>query len=267
MSGYLSYMKKIFQDQKINLALLVLFCFLFEWAFAWVFFETDIKKTLASIIRLLPPGITAFMGIQGGISEFALQMLAFGYVHPLILIVLSFFQISIPARYLAGEIQFKTFDILLTKPVRRVTIPLGIYSFLAIALALQFSAMLLGTLAGDLCFDLKVNMADYARAAGVGLVFFLSMGSLATAISTFQSDQGKSIRMAVGLFVSLYFFDTVIKLSTSLQSLSPYSYFQLYQPGELILGKPGAGIRVLISLGITVLCFLISLVQFNRRDL
>jgi len=33
MSSYLSYLKKIFHDQKINLALLVLFCFLFEWAF------------------------------------------------------------------------------------------------------------------------------------------------------------------------------------------------------------------------------------------
>ena len=267
LSHYLSHLKKIFQDQIINLIILVVFCFLFEWAFAWVFFESEIKKHLIALIRMLPPGVTAFMGIQGGLSQFALQMLAFGYVHPLIMISLSFFQISIPARYIAGEIELKTFDILLTKPIKRVTIVLSIIGFLTIALALQFTAMLMGTLAGDVCFDLKVDLADYARVAMVGFVFFLSMGAVATAIATFQAEKGKTLSKVIGLFVFLYFFETIIKLSKSLQSLSSYSYFQLYQPGKLILGEAATGICILISLGIAIGFFGISIIQFNRRDL
>ncbi|MBA3010758.1 MAG: ABC transporter permease [Proteobacteria bacterium] len=267
MSFYLSHLKKIFQDQKIALTILVLFCFLFEWAFAWVFFESDIKKNLVSLIRMLPPGVSAFMGVQGGISQFAVQMLAFGYVHPIILISLSFLQISIPARYISGEVELKTFDLLLTKPVKRVIIPLSIFTFLVICLALEFAAMLMGTLAGDIGFDLKVDMLEYAGVAAVGFFFFLSMGAAATAISSFASEKGKSVAMAMGLFVCLYFFDTIVRLSKSLQFLEPYSYFHLYQPGKLILGEVGAGTCILISLGITAVFFCVSLVQFNRRDL
>jgi ABC-type transport system involved in multi-copper enzyme maturation permease subunit len=267
MSYHLSHLKKIFQDQRINLIVLVLFCFLFEWAFAWVFFESEIKTHLVALIRMLPPGVIAFIGIQGGLSQLALQMLAFGYVHPIIMISLSFFQISIPARYITGEIELKTFDLLLTKSVKRVTIPLSIVGFLTISLALQFAAMLLGTLIGKVCFDLKVDLADYGRVAMVGFVFFLSMGAVATAIATFQAERGKSLSKAIGLFVFLYFFDTVVKLSKSLQALSSYSYFQLYQPGKLMLGEVDTRICILISFGITIGFYLISIIQFNRRDL
>lgn len=267
MLKYFSHLKKILLDQKYNLIILTLFCFMFELLFAWVFFESKISEVVVSFMKMLPPAFAAFIGIQGGTPQFATQMLAFGYTHPIIIISLAFLQISIPARYIAGEIELKTFDILLTKPVKRFIIPLSVFSFLMISLGLQFAAMFLGTIAGDFYFDLQINIADYGKAAFVGFVFFLSMGSAGIAISTFQIEKGKALSKTIGLIVFLYFFDTIIKLSKSLENLSSYSYFQLYQPGKIVQNQADPGICILISLFIIGVFFIIGIIQFNRRDL
>ncbi|WP_300464903.1 ABC transporter permease subunit [Desulfobacula sp.] len=222
---------------------------------------------MVSFIQRLPPAFTTFIGVQGGTAQFATQMLAFGYTHPIIIISLAFLQVSIPARYITGEIELKTFDILLTKPLKRFIIPSSIFTFLIIALGLQFIAIFLGTIAGDLYFDLQINIADYGKAVFVGFVFFLSMGSMAMAICTFQIEKGKALSKTIGLIVALYFFDTIIKLSKSLDHLYAYSYFQLYQPGKLVQNQVDASLCVLISLVLTGLFLMVAILQFNKRDL
>lgn len=267
MQRFLAHFKKIAADQIIILLVLTLFCFVFEFLFAWLFFESDIKKTVASFILRMPPGFTAFLGIQGGIASFFIQMLAFGYTHPIILICLSFFPISIPARYISGEIELSTFDLLLTKPVNRIVIPLSIFAFLAFSLTLQATAMVLGTLAGEFYFDLNVEIADYAKAALTGIFFFLSMGTISIAIASFQTEKAKAAGKTIGLMVLLYFFDTLVKLSSTLAYLGDYSYFQLYQPGKLVMKQAIMSNSILISLLIILIFLGVGLVKFNRRDL
>ncbi len=266
MHTYFSHLKKMLRDQKFNLAILTVFCFSFEWLFAWLFSEAGISEMLESLMRLLPPAFMAFLGLQGWSSQFATQMLAFGYIHPLILISLAFLQIGIPARYISGEIELRTFDILLTKPVKRFVIPVSVFSFLVIAAGMQFAAMFLGTITGKFHFDLQIHLKDYATAAFVGFIFFLSMGSISTAISTFQTEKAKALTKAMGLFVFLFFGDTIFKLSKSLQGYLSYSYFQLYQPGKIVLNQSHTAICILISIIIICLFFCVALVQFSRRD-
>ena len=67
--------------------------------------------------------------------------------------------------------------------------------------------------------------------------------------------------------VILYFYDTIIRLNTSLEYLTSYSYFNLYQPGKLIRGQIDAGISILILIIIIVLFLLLAIFRFNRRDL
>ncbi len=267
MHKYYSHLRKIISDQKYNLIILTLFCFLFEYLFAWIFFESGVSEIVASFIQRLPPAFKTFIGVQGGTAQFATQMLAFGYTHPIIIISLAFLQVSIPARYITGEIELKTFDILLTKPIKRFIIPLSVFTFLIIALGFQFSAILLGTMAGNIYFDLQINIIAYSKAAFAGFIFFLSMGSAAIAISSFQIEKGKALSKTIGLIVALYFFDTIIKLSKSLDHLYPYSYFQLYQPGKLIQNQADETVCILISLVITLLFLIVAILQFNKRDL
>jgi ABC-type transport system involved in multi-copper enzyme maturation permease subunit len=263
----LSYIKKIYQNQKKIVLLLILFSLTFEFLYSWLFFKSEISKFIEIIFDLFPPAITHFIGVQPGSGYFNVQMLAFGYSHPLILICLSFLPISITAKYLAGEIEIKTFDLLLTRPVHRLVIPTHIFLFIIIALFFQIISIFIGTIIAYLSFNLSINPGDYAKAALTAYFFYLSMTSISLAISSYQNEYGKALTKTISIFISLYFFDTIIRLHKSLEFLISYSYFQLYQPGKIVTGEISALKCIVITLVITCIFVAISLIKFNYRDI
>ena len=89
---------------------------------------------MISFLNILPPAARTLLGVDFGSPQFISQLLAFGYTHPIILISLMFLPLSIPARYIAGEVELRTFDILLTKPIKREKIPIIIFIFLFMVL-------------------------------------------------------------------------------------------------------------------------------------
>ena len=98
-------------------------------------------------------------------------------------------------------------------------------------------------------------------------LFFLSIGSISLAISTFQYERGKAIAISVSLFVFLYFYDTIIRLNQSMEHLTAYSYFNLFQPGKLLKGQIDFTAGIII-LGVILFVFLfIAVFRFNKRDL
>ena len=114
---------------------------------------------------------------------------------------------------------------------------------------------------------MNITLIDYVITAITGYFFYLSMGAIALAISTFFNERGKATAIIIGLFVILYFFDTVIRLNESLQYLLNYSYFQLYQPGKIVLRQINVMNCIIITTVISVIFFLITIIRFNRIDL
>ena len=216
---------------------------------------------------MLPPVFRTLLGLDMGSPQFISQLLAFGYTHPMMLICLMLLPLSIPARYIAGEIELRTFDIMLTKPVKREMIPIAIFLFLLVTLFFHMFAMFLGTVVGSYLWDLSVNLLDYGIVSFIGLFFFLSFGTLSIAYSSFQLERGKALAKTISIVVFLYFFDTIVKLSKTLAPLISYSYFQLYQPGKVVQNEADALNCILIALVITMVALSISLIHFNRRDL
>ena len=262
-----SYLQKIWYDQRSILLGLTIFSFLFEFAFAWLLFEADFKSLFESVAHLLPPALMNFIGVTVGGEYYGSQLLAFGYSHPLILISLSLIPIGIPARYIAGEVEHKTMDILMARSIHRSVIPTHLFIYLAFALAIQVIALFAGTYAGYQLFSLDLNLEGYIKVAIMTYLFFLSIGSISLTISTFQFERGKAIAKSVSLFVFLYFYDTIIRLNQNLESFTTYSYFNLFQPGKLLKGQIDF-MSGIIFLGIIILCFLmLSVFYFNRRDL
>jgi ABC-type transport system involved in multi-copper enzyme maturation permease subunit len=263
----LPYLKKLFDDQKLIILLLIVFSILFEYLYAWLFFKSEISKLVETYIQLLPPEFTTIIGIDSGTTYLSMQVLAFSYAHPLMLVSLFFLPISLPTRYLTGEIEQKTFDLLLSYPIYRFTIPIQIFLIIILALFLQITAMFLGTWIAYLGFDLKINIFDYARTAIAGYFFYISAAALALAISSFHNERGKALSRIMGLIVFLYFCDTIFKVNKSFDFILSYSYFQLYQPGKLVLNQANTANCILISLLLTLIFLVIAIVQFNRRDL
>ena len=261
------YLKKLFFDQIYVILSLTLFCLLFEYLYTWLLFESAVSDLFMSYIELIPESFSKFIGVEVASKLFSSQMLAFGYVHPMVLIILSILPISLPSRYISGEIEIKTFDIFLTKSIRRFEIPINLYIFLLFVLMFQMTAIFMGTFIGYYHFELDIDITSYAKIALTGYFFFTSMGAIALATASFQNERGKALTRIIGIMVLLYFFDTICRLSDSLNFLQDYSYFQLYQPSKLLMEQSDSTNCILISLVITILSLGLSLYQFNRRDL
>jgi ABC-2 type transport system permease protein len=230
-------------------------------------FEADFKSLFESVAHMLPPSLMNFLGVTVGGGYYGSQMLAFGYSHPLILISLSLIPIGIPARYIAGEVENKTMDLLMARSIHRSVIPTHLFLYIVLALAVQVIALLAGTYMGYLIFSLEIDILGYMKVAVMTYLFFLSIGSISLSISTFQYERGKAIAKSVSLFVLLYFYDTIIRLNQTLEHLTAYSYFNLFQPGKLLKSQIDftGGIIFLVII-ISVFLYL-AVLRFNHRDL
>jgi ABC-type transport system involved in multi-copper enzyme maturation permease subunit len=182
-------------------------------------------------------------------------------------LIASIIPIGIPARYISGEVEHKTMDLLMARSIHRSVIPTHLFFYLAFSIAVQVIALLAGTYTGYLIFSLEIDMQGYIKVAAITYLFFLSVGSISLAISTFQNEKGKAIAKSVSLFVFLYFYDTIIRLNQSLEHLTTYSYFNLFQPGKLLKGQVEFNSGIMFLGVIILISLIIAIHYFNKRDL
>ncbi len=262
-----SYLGKVLYDQKIILIMLIIFCFAFEYFFAWLMMKSALKKTIETYFSLIPSSALSFIGIGSGKASLSSQLLAFGYRHPLVMICLMVLPVSLPSRYISGEVEAKTFDFILTRPFSRITVPLSLYCYYALAMLLLFLFLFLGTAAGNALLGLGLDLTVNLKMILAGYFFYLGMGALTFLIAAFQDERGKALSRIIGTLVFLFLFDTLIRLNESLHFLKNYSFFQLYQPVDIARGKAGLLAPVVISLSIAGVCLSLAVIRFRRRDL
>ncbi|MEJ2543437.1 MAG: ABC transporter permease subunit [Calditrichaceae bacterium] len=261
------FFKKMFYDQKYVIFVLYLFVFLFEFAWVWILFKSDLGSFMNNYASYLPQSITNMIGFQAGSGMLTTQMMSFGYAHPLIMISMAFLPISLPARYIAGEIENRTFDIILTKPVSRWLIPFQLYLFISLSLVILNLGLFLGTWLGNIIFSVELSMFTYFKISMIGYAFYLNMAAIGMAVACWSQEKGKMLAWMIAIVVIFYFFDVIIRMLPEWDYLTAYSYFQLYQPTQLTLGNASFVKSGFISGLIVILFFITSLVQFNRRDL
>jgi ABC-type transport system involved in multi-copper enzyme maturation permease subunit len=262
-----AYFKKLWYDQKFVILWLAVFSFCFEFAFCWLLFEAEFNKLFEQVAHLLPPSLMNFIGVTAGGSYYGSQLLVFGYSHPLILISLSLLPIGIPSRYIAGEIENKTMDLLFSRSIHRSVVPTHLFAFLLFCLFVESLALFAGTFIGNSLFALSLDLSGYLNVIFVTFLFFSSMGAIALFIASFQNEKGKSLARIVSLFVILYFFDTVVRLNKGLEHLTSFSFFNLYQPSKILKGDIDYEATIIILLVLIIITFAAAILRFNKRDL
>jgi ABC-2 type transport system permease protein len=261
------YLAKIIYDQKIVLIFLFTFTASFEYFYSWLVLELEMSQFIKTYVNIMPSMFRGWLGVQAGsIDMFNRQILAFGFAHPFVMIILSFLPVSISTRYIAGEVENRTYDLFLTKPLKRYLIPAHIFVFLMTALFIQVVAMLGGSWLAFIEFEQKFDFLQFIHIAIAGYAFYISMAALAMMISVFNSERGKALMVIIGILIALYFFDSIIKVNESTAYLKAFSYFQLYQPTDLVRGEQNVWQIVFISSVLTVIGFIIAMFQFRRRD-
>jgi ABC-type transport system involved in multi-copper enzyme maturation permease subunit len=223
----------------------------------------------ADLFESLPESMRALFRAQGGFAPNANGYLAADYRHPIYLIAVSAFVISVAVGAVAREIERGSVLLVLSAPVERwhylaakaIALLLGVTVILAAALG--------GTWTGVLVTGItdQVDMVVFLRVQANTLALALAIGGLALVVSSRSSDGGQATGVTTAIVATMYFVDFLSLLWSPAEPLGPLTVFHYYDPLSVSQrsGLPWGDIGVLGA--VAAVGLVASLVIFQRRDI
>ncbi|BAA79433.2 hypothetical protein APE_0470.1 [Aeropyrum pernix K1] len=169
------------------------------------------------------------------------------------------------ANAISGEVQGKTFWILLSSPHRRGLVLLSKY-LVAVAVAAVASASTLAALALSAgVYGFEVDLARYLALYTAGTVYLASVASLGILLGAVALSP-RAPWAAAGVVIAMYFVDT-LTLDTRLERLGALSLTRYHDALGIVLegGVPGHDLAVLALSALAMLLTAVAI--FERRDI
>ena len=191
-----------------------------------------------------------------------------GTQHPLAIALLGVFAVEATATAVAGERQRGTLEVMLARPISRVTV----YLSLLIALLLIVGVVLAALLGGFVTGAAVQGVLDELALEQLPLVWlngFLLWGAFATfglAASVSFDRQGPAIGLTLAYLLLNYFFEILGSLWQDVDWTQEYSLFHHFNATEILEGALDPIDLVICGLALVV-PIVYALVVFPRRDL
>jgi len=214
----------------------------------------DILRAMAGAEVLLAWDISAFLGMV--------------WRHPLVLVIVIGYAISLGSGFAASEIGEKTADLVFARPVTR---PRLLYNHLCVASGLLLVMTALFSLAVFMVANaLGLEPPGLARFAQAGVQYFVFVWTvlLLSYLVGAVAIQGKAVLAIVGGVLSaMYAVELVGGLWTAFEPLMPFSLFTYLTPAGALIGDPTALMNTLTMLAVAAVALAITHVLMQRRDL
>ena len=98
-------------------------------------------------------------------------------------------------------------------------------------------------------------------------LLFVFIMSLTTLFSAFGKEGQKVGISVAGITLVFYLLHYLSSLWDAIQFTKPFNIFNYYQPEDLMTGQRSFLLHLGVLFFLTLLCLMISLIQFNRRDI
>jgi ABC-2 type transport system permease protein len=239
--------------------------------FAYIFwlatFYPTIKPMLSNYDQILQnPTMKAFLGDQavsmGTFSGF-MTLEVFSYMH---LVVGAFF-IFMVASFVAGEIDQKSCELLLSLPVSRVSIILSRFAtllpFIAVIMLAEIAAIYMGgRYIGE---DSQVMWFAYAMLF-MG-VFTIAVSAMALFISSILSDGRKAALISLGILLAMFLVENIGSMVTSIDWARKLSFFHYAKVGSIVMNQTVDWGNMGILLAVAVVFLVLAVIAFRQRDI
>lgn len=223
----------------------------------------------------------AFAQLEGLVPDFLEQwtnrvglsfrgVVLFGHSHPIVILFLIAMAIGIGTE-IALEIEMKFVDLLMARPLRRITPVLRSVAVLLISTGAALATMLLGTWIG-----LTVLAPRSARvpepqlvvslSANLGLVV-LAWGGITLAIASCSRRRATAAASTGLLAFVMFVLDYIGRFWEKAEGVATISPFHYYDPFGLIGGNPLPVAHVVVLGAIFVAGSILACVMYSRRDL
>lgn len=219
---------------------------------------------LISFLENMPPAFKAMIGDVRAMAQ--LEGFLRAKVFDAMPLLLSIFLISQGSALIAGEIEQKSFDLLLARPVPRWRVVVA--KFLAVATA-SLAMVLALTLGLMICVrfvetDITPGYLLVSSLNGLPLAWFF--GGLALLGSCWLPRARQAALLAGGLVVASFVFETLRLMSPRIRHLDEVSLFAQQKAGVTLDGTVHAG-PIGLLLGLTGLVVVAAAIVLERKDL
>jgi ABC-2 type transport system permease protein len=225
------------------------------------------ERGFAQMTVILPPIVQQMLG--GILSSFG-AMVAFGYFHPIVIIVFVGVAIVI-ATEPAADVESGVVDLVLARPVRRtqliersIIMLAGVTSSLAALmvasswLSLRFVAPPGSGMRTAVLLKLAVNLVAVSWA----------LGGMALAAAAAMSRRGTAVGSVAILGLVLYLVNLLGEILPAVRPYVPLSPFHYYQPMGIVTGLGTRwGSDVMLLAGVAAVFSGLAFAAFSRRDL
>ena len=254
------------KDNKISI-LIFSFALAFYSALVVSIFPTVEKfGGLEEYWAALPEAMKAFFSAQE-IGFTTLEgFLTIEFVFMWILITAAFV-ISLAMKFVVKEVEEGTMELLLSYPISRKKLIISRSLAALIGIFVLISATILAILITAHSKGIEVHEFYVIKFGFVGFFLCLVIYSYSLVFSCIFNERSKASFSVIGLTAVFYILDVFAKLSDKVKDFHFLSIFKYYDPqGVLSKGDiywSGIGILLLIS----IICFIISLIVFERKDI
>jgi len=224
-------------------------------------------KVPAGFFEHQPTAVEAFLGGAANLLEPS-GWLAAGMTHPITIALLVAAGVGIAAGAVATELERGAIDLVLGRPVGRV-------SYLTAKAAAALAALTLvevGGIAGAVVARATISRIDEIPPGPILLAFcsswllFGALAMVALLTSAQTSLRGRALGLSVGVVVGSFTLNFLALLVDGLSGLRYLSVFHYFRAGEILEGHAGGwNLAVLAAVGIAAA--VVATWRFTRRDL
>jgi ABC-2 type transport system permease protein len=182
-------------------------------------------------------------------------------------IVIGAYIAFLTASFVAGEVEQKTSDMLLSLPVSRENVIISRFLALVPLVALVMLAMLAAVYAGALYVNAEVQVEWFALALLYMGVFVLAVGAASLFISALLSDGRKSALVSIGVLLAMYLIENIGSMVTGIDWLRALSLFHYLKLNTIAVSHVVNWTSLGVLVAVVVVFLVLSVVAFKRRDI
>jgi len=266
----LAVIMRTIKDRKWSILVYILAGILFVWMYVGLFPTfADKKDEFKQVLDAYPESIMETFGVKDAAAIFDsienfIAVENYTFLWPIMLIALA---VSLGGYSIAGEIEKKTIETLLSEPISRLRLFWAKY-MTGLALILFFIVVTVMSVI-PLCelHNVEYNTMSHITMLGLGALFGWAIFSITTLFSTMFNERSKPFFFSAGILILMYALNIVASLKDSLSDLQYFSFFFYFDPVRALTEQTITWEALLVFGGISIVTTIAAAIIFDKRNI
>ncbi|MBU1167302.1 ABC transporter permease [Patescibacteria group bacterium] len=213
---------------------------------------------------------------EGFMKAFGIEQLSFDTVEKFLSIeqysitwplMVCFLMISFAGMALSREIEKGTIEIMLSRPVSRLSLFFSRYLAGVAVLALFTIVSVFSLIPLANIFGVDYQLEPNSKMALLSFLFGLAVFSLGYMFSAIFSEKSKAYMLSGGILILMYVLRIISNFEEKYEDVKYASFFHYLDPDKALIDNELSLVSVLVFLSVAVICTVVGAIWFKKRDI